>query len=104
MDRSSVASFASLAASSIKELWGESVTIGGVSYTAAVGVPPFEGRLVDGGETFSGEMLVSILKTDLATAPALQTEVTARGRVWIVERVTGSGVMATWNLRCSPKN
>jgi hypothetical protein len=104
MNRADVASFAAQSAQTSKDLWGETVTIGGVTYTAAVGLPPFEGRLGEGGEMFSGELLIAVLKTDLATEPPLQTEVTARGKEWTVVRVTGDGPMAAWHLRCAPRN
>jgi hypothetical protein len=104
MDRSAVAAFAATSAQVTKDLWGEVLTIGSVEYTAAVGLPPFEGRLETGGEVFSGDLLVAILKTDLPDAPPLQTEVNARGKEWVVTRVTGEGPMAAWHLRCSPRN
>jgi hypothetical protein len=53
MDRASANAFAAQGTAVNKALWGETVTIGGISYTAAIGLPPFEGRLGDGGETFS---------------------------------------------------
>jgi hypothetical protein len=104
MNRAAVAAFAITAATVSKDLWGETVSIAGVEYTAAVGLPPFEGRLESGGESFSGQILIAILKTDLASAPALNTELSARGRKWIIDRITGDGIMAAWNLRCTPKN
>lgn len=104
MDRASIAAFNSAAAQVVKEVFGETVTIGGSTCQAAVGVPPYEGNLGMGGETFTGELLVSVLMTDLLEEPALNTEVVARGKTWIVNRVSGSGPMAMWNLRCLPKN
>jgi hypothetical protein len=104
MDRTAVAAFAAQSAQVTKDLWGETLTIAGTAYTAAVGLPPYEGRLGDGGEMFSGDLLVAILKTDLTDAPPLQTEVTARGKEWTVTRVTGDGPMAAWHLRCTPRN
>lgn len=105
MDRASANAFAAQGAAVYKALWGETVTIGGTNYTAAIGLPPFEGRLAEGGETFSGDLLISILKTDLATAPAAQTEVTARGKVWVVTRdPDASPILPSWTLRCQPRN
>lgn len=105
MDRASANAFAAQGAAVNKALWAETITIGGTDYQAAIGLPPYEGRLGEGGETFSGDLFISILKTDLPTAPLAQTEITARGTVWIVTRDPDQApILPTWNLRCQPRN
>jgi hypothetical protein len=72
--------------------------------------PRRETLAIDGGSADDGELVVRILKADLATRPAEQqrliwkrpTESTFRTPAWRILTVRDSSLDAAWSIRCIP--
>ena len=70
-----------------QSLFGESVSISGVSYPALIGQQSVEIDLTDQGPREVARIRFSIAQPDLASIPVTGASVTARGRNWKVSSV-----------------
>ena len=75
MNKASVAAFSKQMASTIKEAFGDIVTLSGTEYTAAVSVGEPELNLEEGGYMSPVDFIVRIPIADLAIAPAVRSPV-----------------------------
>ena len=75
MNKASIAAFAKQMASTIKEAFGDIVTLSGTEYTAAVSVGEPELNLEEGGYMSPVDFIVRIPIADLAIAPAVRSPV-----------------------------
>ena len=90
MDRAGITAFATAMGEKIKELFGSTVTIGGTSYTAAVSTGDPDLNLEAGGFQQPVDFVVRVLKSDLATAPAVKTLVVINAKNYRVLSVRQS--------------
>jgi len=75
MNKASIAAFSKQMASTIKEAFGDIVTLSGIEYTAAVSVGEPELNLETGGYMSPVDFIVRIPIADLAIAPAVRSPV-----------------------------
>ena len=93
MNKASVAAFSKQMAQTIRDVFGDVVTLSGAEYTAAVSVGEPELNLETGGYMSPVDFIVRIPIADLATAPAVKSPVVIGGstyRVMSVRKAFGS--------------
>lgn len=104
MDSTSLRAFDELSAAAGQAMFPGTVTIGGVNYACSV-TRPRQGMVLGnfGDEPESVVLTVRILKTVLATAPAINANLTWDGGTWKIRTVRGQEASeAKWTLTCDP--
>jgi len=104
MDAADLLAFDELAADAGQALWPATVTIAGTDYAATVPEQPPRATLGMGGTTEEEDLVLWILKADLATAPARDSFLTFATRSYHIRSISGGDGDACWTLRCEPAN
>jgi len=85
----------------LQTLFPGSVRIGTAYYTAALTAGAVSELPADNGSGFRSvqSLNVSILKSLLATAPSIGTEITAQGKTWKIETISGHDALEmAWQI------
>lgn len=82
MNLAAVTDFAKTMATTLNELYGSTVTVGGTAYTAVVSTGTPELNLESGGFMKPVDFVVRIRKADLASAPAVKSAVVIGGTTY----------------------
>lgn len=104
MDSTSLRAFDDLSAATGEAMWPGTVIISGVSYPCSVIRPRQRRGLSEYADEPEAVLLtVRILKSNLASAPVLQTPLTWDNARWKISTITGHEASeAKWTLTCDP--